>query len=129
MAISRHSTGITSDQCILTFGFADGSVGTLVYAAGGDAGLAKERFEAFGDGRALVLEDFLVTELYRGGRRQLFKSGKRDKGFAAEMAQFRREVVEGGAPSQSLERLEAVSRACILGARSLQTGDEYGWAG
>ena len=129
VAISRHSTGITSDQCILTFGFADGSVGTLVYAAGGDAGLAKERFEAFGDGRALVLEDFLVTELYRGGRRQLFKSGKRDKGFAAEMAQFRREVVEGGAPSQSLERLEAVSRACILGARSLQTGDEYGWAG
>ncbi|QOJ32004.1 MAG: Gfo/Idh/MocA family oxidoreductase [Gammaproteobacteria bacterium] len=128
IAIGRHATGITSDQCILTFGFADGSVGTLVYAAGGDAALAKERFEAFGDGRALVLDDFLVTELYQGGRRRLFKSGKRDKGFAAEMAQFRREVLEGVAPSQSLERLEAVSRACILGARSLQTGDEYGWA-
>jgi len=128
VAIGRHSTGITSDQCILTFGFADGSVGTLIYAAGGDAGLAKERFEAFGDGRALVLEDFLVTEMYRGGYRRVFKTGKRDKGFAAEMAQFRREVVEGAAPSQSLERLGAVSKACILGARSLQTGDEYSWA-
>lgn len=127
LPIARHSTGITSDQCILTFGFADGSVGTLIYAAGGDAGLAKERFEAFGDGRALVLEDFLATEMYRGGRRRLFKSGKRDKGFAAEMAQFRREVAEGAAPAQSLERLEAVSRACILAARSVQTGDEYGW--
>lgn len=127
VAIGRHSSGITSDQCILTFGFADGSVGTLVYAAGGDNGLAKERFEAFGDGRALVLDDFMVTEMVRGGRREVFKSGKRDKGFAAEMAQFRREVAEGAAPSQPLARLEAVSRACILGARSLQTGDEYGW--
>lgn len=127
VSVARHSSGITSDQSILTLGFADGSIGTLIYAAGGDTSLSKERFEVFGEDRSLVLDDFLVTETYQGGRRQAFKSGKRDKGFAVEMTQFRREVAEGVEPVQSLARIEAISRASILGARSLQTGDEYGW--
>jgi predicted dehydrogenase len=125
-AIGRHSSGITDDQCILTFRFANGSVGTLIYAAGGDKALAKERFEAFGAGRALVMDDFLVTEFHEGGASRRFKTGKRDKGFAAEMAAFCSEVAQGGAPSMSFAEIRAVSRACILGARSLQTGEEYG---
>jgi len=124
-AIARHSSGITEDQCIITFTFADGSVGTLVYAAGGDKALAKERFEAFGAGRSLVMDDFLVTEFYEGGARRRFRSGKRDKGFAAEMNQFCREAGEGAAPSMAFDDIVAVSRACILAARSLQTGEDY----
>jgi predicted dehydrogenase/threonine dehydrogenase-like Zn-dependent dehydrogenase len=124
-AIARHSSGITEDQCVLGFGFADGSVGTLVYAAGGDKALAKERFEAFGAGRSLVMDDFLVTDLYSGGTQRRFKPGKRDKGFAAEMQQFCREAGEGAAASMDFEDIVAVSRACILAVRSLQTGEEY----
>jgi predicted dehydrogenase len=123
--IGQHSSGITDDQCILTFAFADGSVGTIVYAAGGDTALSKERFEAFGSGKALVLDDFSTTEMFAERRRRTFRSGKRDKGFAQEMAEFCRGIVADAPPAMSFGEIEAVSRACILAARSLQTGDEY----
>jgi hypothetical protein len=125
MAIGSHSSGITSDQSILSFRFADGSVGTIVYAAGGDGSLAKERFEAFGGGKALVMDDFLTTEFHENGRARRFKSGKRDKGFTQEMQQFCTEILDGGKSSMSFEEIEAVSRACILAARGVQTGEEY----
>jgi len=124
-SIARHSSGITADQCVITLGFEDGSVGTLIYAAGGDKTLAKERFEAFGAGRALVMDDFLTTEFYAVGKSRRFRTGKRDKGFAQEIAQFVREVTQGGESSLPFAEIEAVSRAAILAARSLQTGEEY----
>jgi predicted dehydrogenase len=123
--IAGHSSGVTSDQCVLTFGFADGSVGTIVYAAGGDGSLAKERFEALGAGRALVMDDFLVTTMHQGGRVGRHKTGKRDKGFAAEMAAFCAEVAEGGPPSMTFAEIAAVTRGTILAARSLDTGEDY----
>jgi predicted dehydrogenase len=124
--IGQHSSGITDDQCVLTFGFSDGSVGVIVYAAGGDTALAKERFEAFGAGRSLVMDDFVLTECYRGGRRERWRSGKRDKGFAQEMRAFTASIRAGGPPCSSWDEMESVSRGCILAARSLSTGEEYG---
>jgi predicted dehydrogenase/threonine dehydrogenase-like Zn-dependent dehydrogenase len=123
--VARHSSSITDDQCVLTFRFRDGSVGTIVYAAGGDTALAKERFEALGAGKSLVMDDFRVTELFEHGRRRRFRSRGPDKGFAQEMSQFFREVAQGGPPSMPFEDIEAVSRACILAARSLASGEEY----
>jgi predicted dehydrogenase/threonine dehydrogenase-like Zn-dependent dehydrogenase len=122
-AIARHSSGITSDHSILTFGFADGSIGTIVYAAGGDGSLAKERFEAFGAGRALTLDDFLETTLHVDGRTRRFRSGKRDKGFAAEMTRFCHELDSSDPSSMPFADIVAVSSACILAAQSLQTGE------
>jgi predicted dehydrogenase len=125
LAVGRHSSGVTSDHSVLTFGFADGSVGTIIYAAGGDGSLAKERFEAFGGGKALVMDDFLVTEFHDKGRSRSFKSGKRDKGFTQEIQAFCQEILAGGAASMPFAEVEAVSRASILAARSLQTGEVY----
>ncbi len=124
-SIARHATGITDDQSILSFGFACGSVGTVIYAAGGDTAVAKERLELFGDGRSVILDDFMTTEFYRSGRRTVFKSGKRDKGFDEEIRRFIRGVREGGAPAIPFGEIEAVTRACILAARSLRTGRTY----
>src|SRR5262249_33944339 len=76
VAIARHDSGVTDDQAIITLEFADGSIGTLVYAAGGDRGLPKERFEAFGDGRAAALDDFRSTEMWQRGRRTRFRTGR-----------------------------------------------------
>ncbi|MBM4196603.1 MAG: zinc-binding dehydrogenase [Gammaproteobacteria bacterium] len=125
LRIAQHSSGLTADQCTLVFGFADGSVGTLVYTAGGDNGLAKERFEAFGGGLAVTMDDFLVTECFHGGRVERLKSGKRDKGFAAEMQQFCAEVAEGGEASMPFAQIEAVTRGCIEAVRCLDSGEEH----
>jgi predicted dehydrogenase len=123
--IAHHSSGITDDQCLLSFAFGDGSIGTVVYAAGGDPALPKERFEAFGGGKALTMDDFMVSEFYAGGKRTTFKSGKRDKGFEREMARFV-EMISGSADSGTpFADAQAVTRACILAGESLRTGRSY----
>jgi predicted dehydrogenase len=60
--------GIADDEVIIMLTFGDGSVGTVIYAAGGDKSYGKERIEVFGDGRAAVLDDFRRLELVRHGK-------------------------------------------------------------
>ena len=86
LAAENQTTGIKEDHSVLSFRFEDGSVGTIIYAAGGEKSLAKERFEAFGDGKALVMDDFLVSEFYDKGRCRRFRSSKRDKGLRPRCA-------------------------------------------
>jgi predicted dehydrogenase len=125
LRIGYHSSGLRDDQSILSCAFADGSIGTLIYAAGGDAALAKERFEAFGDGKSLVMDDFTVSEFYAEGKRTTFKLGKRDKGFQGEMSRFVRSIVQGAGEEPAFEEIHAVTRACLLAVESLRTGQTY----
>ncbi len=125
VSIGRHESGITSDHSIVTLEFTDGSIGTLVYAAGGDSGLAKERFEAFGGGKAIVMNDFLSTEIFSGGRRETFRTGKQDKGFGGEIAAFCDRIVSPEPDPRAIVELEAVTRACCLADRSLSSGERY----
>jgi len=82
MPISVHARRIVpqgsdmpDDQCILSFAFGDGSIGSVVYTSGGDTALAKERFEVHGDGKSLTMDDFLLSEFYAQGERTRFNSG------------------------------------------------------
>ncbi|MGC3973875.1 MAG: bi-domain-containing oxidoreductase [Nitrospira sp.] len=123
--IGKHSSDITQDQCSITLSFDDGSIGTILYSAEGNAGLSKERFEAHADGRSLVMDDFLETSFYEGSHRRIFKTAKRDKGFAEEMASFVQAVESGSPPVIPFHQIEAVTRACLLAVRSLQSGARY----
>ncbi|HNK16707.1 MAG TPA: Gfo/Idh/MocA family oxidoreductase, partial [Nitrospira sp.] len=123
--VGRHSSGLTDDQCSVTLTFSDGSIGTIVYTAEGNAALPKERFEAHADGRSLVMDDFMETSFYEGTRHRIFKTAKRDKGFSEEMASFVQAVETGGAPAIPFDQVEAVTRACLLAVRSLQSGTRY----
>ncbi len=50
---------LSNDNFVATINFADGSLGNLLYtAAGSSEGLGKERIEVFGEGQAMVIEDF-----------------------------------------------------------------------
>jgi len=123
--IGRHHSGIVDDQSILSFAFGDGSIGTVIYTAGGDTSLAKERFEVFGDGKSLVMDDFMRSEFYADGKKATFKSGRQDKGFRAEMVRWVQSVVRGDTPVMSFSEIQAVTRASILAVRSLRTGQVY----
>ncbi|MFO0768254.1 MAG: bi-domain-containing oxidoreductase [Nitrospiraceae bacterium] len=122
--IGRHAAGMTDDQFVMTISFADGSLGSLIYTAGGNSGLAKERFEAHADGKSLTMDDFLETCLYSGTKRETFSTPKRDKGFKEEMGRFVRAIAEGGAPVP-FEEAWAVTRTCLLAVKSLQSGTTY----
>ncbi len=122
--IGRHAAGMTDDQCVLTITFADGSLGNLVYTAGGNSGLAKERFEAHADGKSLTMDDFVDTHLYSGTKQETVSTPKRDKGFKEEMSRFVRVITEGGSPVP-FEEAWAVTRTCLLAVKSLQSGTAY----
>lgn len=123
--IGRHRSGITDDQSLLSLSFEDGSIGTVLYTAGGDPALGKERFEAFGDGKVLVIDDFIRSEFYVGGKKRLFKTGKQDKGFQSEMARFVETVAGGSGPATPFQEIRAVLRACFSAVESFRTGAVY----
>jgi len=58
----------SADDVVLTLRFADGSLGTIVYASGGDRSMPKEQLEVLGGGRAATLEDFRALRVHAGGR-------------------------------------------------------------
>jgi predicted dehydrogenase len=123
--IGSHTSGIADDQSVISLTFNDGSIGTIVYTAGGDAGLPKERFEAFGDGRAVTLDDFAVTEFYAKGKRTKYKTSVRDKGFEQEMRRFIESVARGAEPALRFDEIAAVTRACLLAVAGMKTGAVY----
>ncbi len=123
--IGSHSSGITEDQCSISLTFGDGSIGTVIYTAEGSSELPKERFEAHADGQSLVMDDFMETRTYKDGKTTLFKTAKRDKGFAQEMAQFVQAIEQGLPPVIPFEQIDAVTCACLLAVRSLSSGVAY----
>jgi predicted dehydrogenase/threonine dehydrogenase-like Zn-dependent dehydrogenase len=123
--IGGHTSGMADDQSLISLTFNDGSIGTVVYTAGGDTGLAKERFEAFGDGKAVTLDDFAVTEFYAQGKKTTYKTSVRDKGFEQEMRRFTESVAQGAEPAMRFDEIYAVTRACLLAAGGLKTGAVY----
>jgi predicted dehydrogenase len=123
--IGGHTSGMADDQSLISLTFNDGSIGTVVYTAGGDTGLAKERFEAFGDGKAVTLDDFSVTEFYAQGKKTTYKTSVRDKGFEQELRRFIESAARGAEPAMRFDEIYAVTRACLLAAGGLKTGAVY----
>jgi predicted dehydrogenase/threonine dehydrogenase-like Zn-dependent dehydrogenase len=110
------------DQSAITIRFADGSVGTLTYAARGDTRLPKERFEVFAAERSAVLDDFRSAVLYRGGRVTTLWKGAQDKGHGDEVRRFL-EAVRGGKPAPiPYPELVSVTRATFAAEESMRNG-------
>jgi predicted dehydrogenase len=121
-AIGEHGSGIVGDQAILSLRFSDGSVGTVIYAAGGDTALAKERCEVFGDGKSIVMDDFARSEFYGGGRRTVFKTSGRDKGFGTQMKAFCASLTNPEAEGMAFDDILSVTRTCLAAVESMADG-------
>jgi hypothetical protein len=87
--------------------------------------MAKERFEAIGDGKSLAMDDFRRSEFYRDGRRTTFTSRGCDKGFDAEMRRFVGTIIRGEEPAMRFDEIEAATRATLLAVQSLRTGQVH----
>ena len=122
--IQSHSSGIISDQTVISLSFKDGSAGSLIYAAGGDTGLPKERCELFGDGKSVVMDDFLNSEFYSGGKKTTYKTRGRDKGFEGEMSSFCKGIMQGE-EVMAFSDIVAVTWACLYAVESQKTGEVY----
>lgn len=123
--VAHESSDITDDQCVLSLAFKDGTIGIFFYTVCGDTTLPKESFEAHGDGKSLTMTDFMTSEFYAHGRKIRFKSGKCDKGFSQELAQFVEVIAHGGPPLNRFAEIYAVTRACLFAVEGLRFGAVY----
>jgi predicted dehydrogenase/threonine dehydrogenase-like Zn-dependent dehydrogenase len=123
--IGHHASGITQDHASVIIKFSNGSLGTLIYAAGGDSSMAKEYFEAFADGKSLVLDDFMKSTFYSRGKQTVYSTKKQDKGFAGEMEAYINEIASQNSVIPSIGDTMAVTRASIYAAMSMQTNQMY----
>lgn len=111
------------DNVLMTFTFADGSLGSVGYLANGDKSLPKERVEVFCAGRAAVLDDFRRLELLREGKREVMHSRLRqDKGHRSGWEAFLQAVRSGGSAPIPYEHLLGVTQATFAALRSLRNG-------
>lgn len=105
-------TGI-GDSLAAVLRFADGSVGTILYASVGDPSVPKEQVEAFGRGVVVRIDDFRKLHITRGGKTETTSASAQDKGQAALVAAFLTAARSGGEPPIALDTLIAVSAATL----------------
>ena len=82
---------LLAEDLSLTIRYADDSLATILYTTGGSPGMAKERVEVLGGGRAALIDDF-HTVVLDGQEVRLTRKGK---GHAELLTAFRRAVVDG----------------------------------
>jgi len=116
--------GSAGDDVVLSLGFEDGSIGTIIYASGGDRALPKERLEILGAGRAAVLDDFLRAQVHAGAHSRKFggRWATQDKGHAAELAAFIEAVRKGELSPVDPEGSAHVTRVTFAAIESMRSG-------
>ncbi len=97
------------DSISAMLGFADGSIGTLVYSSLGDPAVPKERIEIMSAGTIVEIEDYTTIRTSRGGRTKT-RRARQDKGQAAMMAAFLSAVADGAESPIPLAQLVATTR-------------------
>jgi predicted dehydrogenase/threonine dehydrogenase-like Zn-dependent dehydrogenase len=111
------------DNAVLSFTFADGSLGMVSYLANGDKSFPKERVEVFAGGRVGVLDDFRSLELAQDGRRQRITARLRqDKGHLPEWQAFTAALQAGGPPPIPYAHLWGVTQATFCAVQALRSG-------
>ncbi len=109
---------VATDNFTLQIDFADGSAGTLNYAADAPTGPGKERFETSSPGVYGVLDDFRSGEIWRGSRTR--SAAAADKGWSAQYELLA--AVVAGRRGAAGRGLLLSTLATLAAARSLSSG-------
>jgi predicted dehydrogenase/threonine dehydrogenase-like Zn-dependent dehydrogenase len=123
-SVYASAAGGAGDDVILTLTFADGSVGSIVYASGGDRSMPKEYLEVLGGGRSAVLDDFRTVRVHASAsaRASGGRLARQDKGHAAELAAFVQAVRRGGASPLDPQVAAHVTRVTFAALESVRSG-------
>lgn len=116
------------DNLSVTAECADGSVGTVLYAAAGDPAMPKERVEVLGRGRSGVLDNYQSLTLWSGNRKKTKNALAVDKGHAAEIERWIESLRTSAPPPIAWPELYNVSRATLATIESLAHGHPVGVA-
>jgi predicted dehydrogenase/threonine dehydrogenase-like Zn-dependent dehydrogenase len=109
------------DNLSITLTFDDLSLATIVYTSSGDSALAKESIQVFGGGRAAIINDFRMIEMWAKGKSNSKRWSQQDKGQAVEIDAWVESLRTGKIPIP-FEEIMNVHRACFAAIRSIQNG-------
>ena len=109
------------DSFTIAMEMSDGSVANIFYSSIGDIGLAKERVEVYGGGRAAVIDDFRRIELWQSGKKRSKSWFSQDKGQKAQINAWVRSLQQGHV-SIPIEEILNVHDACFAALRCIETG-------
>jgi polar amino acid transport system substrate-binding protein len=101
---------------------ADGSIGTVLYVASGDAAMPKERVEVLGRGRSAVLENYQTLTTWAGNKKKEHKALSVDKGHAAQVELWVKALVAQAPPPIAWAELANASWATLATIESLASG-------
>lgn len=108
----------------VTLRFADGSLGSITYATGGNTRFPKETLDVSGGGRSARLDNFTRATVWsRKGKDVKRSLTGQDKGQGIELARFVDAVRDGGPMPIPLESLLDTTRATLAAAASAASGE------
>ncbi|HEY3563128.1 MAG TPA: bi-domain-containing oxidoreductase [Kribbella sp.] len=114
--------GPDAGDVLVTLRFANGSVGTITYAGGGNNRFPKETIDITGGGRNARFDNFQSASVWAGRKPVIRKSRSTDKGQRNEVERFVAAVKSGGPMPIPFDQLVATTRATIAVDRSLASG-------
>ena len=107
----------------VSIGFADGSLGTLVYGTSGAPTAGKELVEAHRGERSGRIDDFRSLRTWGAGRPRAHRARDKDKGHSEEVRLFAA-IVRGDAPAPAADSYLASTSLTLAALRSLENGRE-----
>lgn len=111
---------VKTDKCVVTLGFADGSVGTIQYLANGHSSFPKERLEVFCADRVLQMDNYRTLTGFGWPGFSRMKLSKQDKGQEACAAAFIDTIRQGKPSPIPFEEIVEVHRACFDADRKMR---------
>lgn len=116
-----QSAGAVDDSTVITMSMTDGSVASVIYTAGGDSSVAKERVEIFCDRSVATIDDFRHGSFVHERKSTKLGRSTQDKGHAAEVEAFLAAARDGAGAPIGLESLIATTLASFAVIESATT--------
>jgi predicted dehydrogenase/threonine dehydrogenase-like Zn-dependent dehydrogenase len=113
-----------NENFVATIGFADGSVGTLIYTALGAPEYPKETADLYVDGTLAALEDYRSLTVY-GARGRTLRTPKQEKGLKEELIAFA-DGIRGGRWPISWSQQHQAARIAIQVEQCLSQATPHG---
>jgi predicted dehydrogenase/threonine dehydrogenase-like Zn-dependent dehydrogenase len=113
----------TDDNLQITIRFSDGSVGSINYVASGNKAAPKEYLEIFGNGMAIMMDDFKTLSITTEGGHTSHLKGSQDKGHNRMLATFAASLLKGNGSPIPIDQIIDSTQASFEIIDSLATGE------
>jgi predicted dehydrogenase len=103
----------TNPNIVVNLNYPDGSVASVIYTSVGSAEAGKERFEAFGNGRTAICDDYTDLKIL-GTSNKTSKMQRGDKGHLGELEEFASAIIGQSYPIDGADAYDGLLATKIV---------------